>query len=133
MQDNLVFLHEDVALNLVKYLRRKFGKKIRSDAKSLMLFYKTLRYTLNFYKNINDKSATIGIEFVFAKSDDDNSALIKILLVLNNGTLIEIKNSNLGEAVAQMFGQKLFKEKRLFFHWSKIEEFEQKLAATEEK
>lgn len=132
MQDNLVFLFEDISFRLARYLRRKFGKKLGSDEKSLTMFYKALRHTLSYYKDVDEESALVGIEFLVTKLPKKDVS-VNLFLVLHDRRTIEVKNSNLADAVTQMFGPKLVKDGKIFFHWKQVEEFEDKLNAQEKR
>lgn len=131
-KDNLVFLFEDVSFRLARYLRRKFGKKIGSDEKSLIMFHKSLRHILNYYKDVDDESALVGIEFVVVRVPDKDASIC-LFLVLHDKRTIEVKNINICEAATQMFGPKLVKDGKIFFHWKQIEDFEEKVSAQEER
>lgn len=130
--ENLLFLHEESSFRLARYLRRKFGKKLGCDEKSLILFFKTMRLVFSFYKDVDEHSVLIGVEFCMAEDEKGETSLVSNL-VLNNQAMIEFKNKPLIEAVSRMFSPKLIKDKRMLIHWNTVEEFEAKARVSKEE
>ena len=131
-ENNLVFLFEDASFKLARYLRRVFGKKTGCDEKSLILLHRALRHTLSFYKDLDKDSALVGIDFsVVVKSD--KTPVVCAFLILNDQRMIEVKNKDLTEAITQMFGQRLVKNGKVFFHWKMIENFEEQVYASQQE
>lgn len=129
--ENLLFLHEESAFRLARYLRRKLGKKAGCDEKSLILFFKTMRLLFSFYKDVDEHSVLIGVEFVLNQIESEGSMLTSFL-VLNDKKVIEFRNKSLNEAVLRMFSPKLSKDNKILIHWNAIEEFEAKLKVSKE-
>ena len=85
-----------------------------------------------FYKDV-DQSPIVGCQFEIIPSDIENSISIRAALVTNSNSEIEFSSDILKECIVAMHSKKLLSEKKVFFHWKVIEEFERDVEQKERK
>lgn len=77
-----------------------------------------------FYKDV-DQSPIIGCQFEIVPTDYGSTPMsIRSSVVTNSGSEIEFSNESLKESIVNIYSKKLLGEKKVFFHWKVIEEFE---------
>lgn len=107
-KDNVYFIHEYSAFKLLKNYDNVFDENI------FKLFYSCLRHILWHFSSSIEETAIVGIEFYKIKNN------VKIYLVSNDTTLIEIKNKQLEAFLKKAFSKKFEKVQRIFIHWNDI-------------
>jgi hypothetical protein len=129
-EGNVVFLHEYTSFRVAIMAERKYGKKMspKIDEESLTNFFQALRRVLWYYSNDEDFTV-VGIEFVLNKQDN----VLRVFLICNDKTQIEIRNPYLQSTVLQMFSGKLLKAGKLFIHWNEVTKFEEDLFNNDKK
>lgn len=123
-EGNVVFLHDYTSFRVAAMAERKYSKKMspKIDEESLENFFQAVRRVLWYYSNDEDFTV-IGIEFLLNKQE----GALKVYLVCNDKTQMEVRNPYLQTAVMQMFSGKLLKTGKLFIHWNEVTKFEEDL------
>lgn len=132
-EDNVYLTHEYQIYRLHRLMRRKLLDSEVNSYKIKDALYRALRSLLWFYKDA-DPSPTIGCEFeLLPPEDGKKESSLKISIVTNSGNHIEIKNALLKDCIMNLLATRLINEKKVFFHWKVIEEFEKKKDESQEK
>lgn len=77
-----------------------------------------------FYKDVDTQSPIVGCQFELIPSDINSNISLRSSLVTNSGSEIEFNNEKLKKCIVDMYSKKLLSDKKIFFHWKIIEEFE---------
>ena len=79
-----------------------------------------------YYKDV-DNSPIVGCQFEVLSDADMkklNSNNLRGFLVLNSGAEIAFNNLILNDCIINLYPKKIINDKKVFFHWKIIENFE---------
>jgi hypothetical protein len=125
-EDNIFPLYEFTVHRLYKLMRRQLMDDTIDSSTLKKALYKALRSLMWYYKDV-DQSPIIGCQFEVLPDSDMknlNSNNIRGFLLLNSGAEIAFNNLALNDCIINLFPKKIINEKKVFFHWKVIENFE---------
>ena len=125
-EDNIFPLYEFNVHRLYKLMRRKLMDDTIDSTVLKESLYQTLRSMMWYYKDV-DTSPIVGCQFEVLPDADLKkltSNNIRGFLALNSGAEIAFNNLILNDCIINLFPKKLINDRKVFFHWKIIENFE---------
>lgn len=124
VENNITPIYEFYVHRLYGLIRRKTIDKSIDTLALREALYKALRALMWYYKDV-DQSPIVGCQFELISTEfGPTSVSIRSSLFTNSNSEIEFKNEKLKKCIIDMYSKKFLSEKKIFFHWKVIEDFE---------